>query len=98
MNIKNLKSEFVEIEGLTEAAIASPDIQLVAILDYLATATSYLSEKDLGDDLPMHPVLQVRESCITELMRRHGSNYDLSKDIKCNLPEFFDAEVSRILM
>ena len=77
MNIKIEKSEFVEIEGLTEAAVASSDAQLVGIVNYADLASSYLPEEAWDEDAPMHPTLQLREACMHELARRHGDDYML---------------------
>lgn len=75
MNIQLEKSRFVDIEGLTEAAVASSDDQLKVILDYLKLALSYLPEGSLTDDRPYHPLDQFRSACIHELCRRHGDDY-----------------------
>lgn len=76
MNVKIEKSELVEIEGLTEAAVASSDLNLIAIVRFADLASSYLSGEDTADN-PMHPVHQLRESCIHELARRHGDDYSV---------------------
>lgn len=88
MNIKIEKSEFVTIEGLTEAAVASSDIQLIEIVNYAGLASSYLPEEAWNDDAPMNPILQVREACIGELMRRHGDDFDLDMATESMHDEF----------
>jgi len=88
MNIEIQKSEFVKIEGLTEAAVMSSDEKLKVIIRYAETAASYLPESSWDDDLPMHPILQVREACLTELVRRTGDEDCLNPDIETVLEAF----------
>jgi hypothetical protein len=88
MNVKIEKSEFVEIEGLTEAAVASSDIQLIGIVNFAELATSYLPDSVLDDDNSMHPSMQLREACMTELMRRHGDSFDFQKTLESHLLSF----------
>ena len=77
MHITIERSEFVTIEGLTEAAVASSDAQLLLIVEYAGRASSYLSEADMADDnLPMHPVMQFRDAALNELARRRGDDFD----------------------
>jgi len=77
MNVNIEKSELVEIEGLTEASVASPDSLLIGIVNYADLAASYLPAEIQDDDDSMHPVHQLREACMHELARRHGSDYML---------------------
>ena len=77
MNIEIKKSELVDMEGLTEAAVASPDSSLIAIVNYADIAASYLPDDAAPDDRPGHPVIQLRDACMHELCRRHGDDYML---------------------
>lgn len=88
MNIKIEQSEFVTLEGLTEAAISSSDVQLLEIVNYADAAASYLPDQAWDDESPMHPILQVREACLCELMRRHGVDFDLEKTLQTHLMSF----------
>lgn len=82
MDITIERSEFVTIEGLTEAAVASSDAQLVLIVEYADRASRFLSEADKADDnSPMHSVLQIREAALTELTRRRGNCFDYSGEL-----------------
>ena len=77
MNIKIEKSELVEIEGLTEAAVASSDASLIAIVNYADLAASYLPDHAAQDDQPGPFAVQLRDACMHELCRRHGDDYML---------------------
>jgi len=77
MNIFIEKSKFVDIEGLSEAAIASSDAQLLVVVNYAELAASHSSEASLYRDDSMHPIHQLREACFEELCRRHGDDYIL---------------------
>ena len=82
MNIEIEKNEFVEIEGLTEAAVMSPDKNLRMIIRYVETAASYLPESVWADDTPAHPILQIREACLAELVRRSGDEECMNPTIE----------------
>jgi len=75
MNIFIEKSESVDIEGLTEAAVASSDIQLKIILDYLKDASRHLPNGIWTESFEHQVLGQVREACLGELCRRHGDDY-----------------------
>lgn len=76
MNIEIKKSEFVDIEGLTEACVASPDQLLVVIMDFIKRVTSYWPDDVITDEVlhnpPWPPLMQLEAACGEELERRHG--------------------------
>lgn len=77
MNIELNQSEFVDIEGLAEAALLSTDSDLKTIIGYAELAASYSPEASQDKDDSMHPMHQLREACFNELCRRHGDDYML---------------------
>jgi len=84
MNIELNQSEFVDIEGLAEAAALSTDKNLKVIIRYAETAASYLPDDIQNDDASMHPIHQLREACFNELCRRHGDDFMLSDGAECD--------------
>jgi len=80
MNIEIQKSEFVKIEGLTEAAVMSSDEKLKVIIRYAETAASYSSDPSIDADDSRHPINQLRDACFHELCRRHGEDFMLDND------------------
>jgi len=96
MNINIEKSRLVDIEGLTEAAVASSDIQLKTILDYLKLASSYLPEGALTDERPYHPIDQFRQACLHELCRRHGDDYSYPPCTELVHPDFLKCSIAGV--
>ena len=84
MNIELNQSEFVDIEGLAEAALLSTDKNLKVIIRYAETAASHSTVASRYDEDSMHPIHQLREACFNELSRRHGDDYMLPDDTECD--------------
>jgi len=80
MKVELNQSEFVDIEGLAEAAALSTDENLKVIIRYAETAASHSTIAAQYDDDSMHPIHQLREACFNELCRRHGVDYMLVND------------------
>ena len=79
MNIEIQKSEFVEIEGLTEAAVLSPDENLKVIIRYAELAASHSTDPSIDSDDSRNPINQLRDACFHELCRRHGEDFMLDE-------------------
>jgi len=77
MNLKLNQSEYVKIEGLTEAAALSTDLDLQTIIRYAELAASHNREANRYDDDSIHPLHQLREAAFHELCRRHGDDFML---------------------
>jgi len=83
MNIEIKPSEFVDIEGLTEASVMSSDENLKVIIRYAETAASYSSDPNIDADDSRHPINQLRDACFHELCRRHGDDFMLTDGTEC---------------
>jgi len=79
MNIEIKKSEFVDIEGLTEASVLSSDENLKVIIRYAEIAASHSSDPSVYGDDSRHPINQLRDACFHELCRRHGADFMLDE-------------------
>jgi len=62
MNIEIKKSEFVDIEGLTEASVMSSDENLKVIIRYAEIAASHSSDASIDTDESRHPINQLRDA------------------------------------